>query len=59
MRIASVIRGAPDLANAASIDIPNVVSMLLQKIVDPALEIGSHPVLEAIINLIATERAGL
>jgi len=33
--------------------------LLLQKIVDPALEIGSHPVLEAIINLIATERAGL
>ena len=33
--------------------------LLLRKISEPSLEIGSHPVLGAIINLIATERAAM
>ena len=32
--------------------------LLTDKIASPALEIASHPVLGAIVNLLATERAG-
>jgi hypothetical protein len=32
--------------------------LLAEKLADPSLEIGTHPVVKAIVNLINTERAG-
>lgn len=44
---------APNIRDSAG----ELDKLLLQKIADPALEINAHPVLTAIINLIATEQS--